>query len=185
MSEVTEAIGSGGKGMTILGVIAIIAGILCMLMPALTGVSVIMFIGVLVLVSGVVRMLWAFKAGSVGKGILMFALGFLTLAVGIILLANPLFASGLLTILLVIYFIVDGISEVAAGMRLRPQSGSGWLIFAGVISIVLGILLWRQFPLSGLWAIGILIGIKLFFVGLIMVTGGSALKNIAKRAEGA
>ena len=131
-------------------------------------------------VAGVVRIIWAFQAGSLGKGLLMFAIGGLTLLCGIALLANPLFASGLLSILLAVYFIIDGIVEIAAGMRLRPGSGWGWMLFGGIVSIWLGILIWRQFPLSGVWAIGILLGIKLFFVGLIMVMGGSAVHSMAK-----
>ena len=63
---------------------------------------------------------------------------------------------------------------------MRPAAGSGWLIFGGVISILLGILIWKQYPLSGVWAIGILFGIKLFLVGLIMVTGGSVIRQITR-----
>jgi len=55
----------------------------------------------------------------------------------------------------------------------------GWLIFAGLISVLLGILIMYQFPLSGLVAIGILFGIKLFFVGIVMVTNGYGLRGSA------
>ena len=173
-----------GTGTTVFGVIAIVAGMLCMLMPGITGLSVAVFIGVLVLIAGITRMIWAFKAGSVGRGLWMFFIGALTLISGILLVSSPLFAASVLTIILAVYFIVDGISEIAAGAQKRPASGSGWLIFGGVISILLGIMIWRQFPLSGLWAIGVLFGIKLFFVGLIMVTGGTTASALAKGMEG-
>lgn len=117
----------------------------------------------IVLVAGIVRMLWAFKADSLGKGIWVFVIGLLTLLAGISLLANPVFAAGMLTIMLVFYFILDGIFELIAGFQLRPATGSGWLIFGGIMSILLGIL----------------VGIKLFFVGLIMVAGGSVINKIA------
>ena len=52
-----------GTGTTVFGVIAIVAGMLCMLMPGITGLSVAVFIGVLVLIAGITRMIWAFKAG--------------------------------------------------------------------------------------------------------------------------
>lgn len=110
----------------------------------------------------------------------MFAIGLLTLLAGFALLAHPLFASGVLTIMLAVYFILDGIGEIAAGVRLRPADGWGWLLFGGIVSLLLGMMIWRQFPLSGLWAVGILLGIKLFFIGLIMVTAGSAVRSIAK-----
>ena len=180
MNELKEAAKEGGKNMTIFGVIAIILGILAMLAPGLTGMSVVLLVGVIVLVGGIVRIIWAFQAGSLGKGLLMFAIGGLTLLCGIVLMANPLFASGVLTVMLAIYFIIDGIVEIAAAMRLRPTPGWGWMLFGGIVSILLGMMIWGQFPLSGLWAIGILLGIKLFFVGLIMVMGGSAARSLAK-----
>jgi uncharacterized membrane protein HdeD (DUF308 family) len=181
MNEFQEAAKAGGKSMTFFGVIAIILGILAMMMPGLTGVSVVYLLGVIVLVAGIVRMIWAFQAGSLGKGLLMFAIGLLTLLAGLALLAHPLFASGVLTVMLAFYFILDGIGEIAAGFRLRPADGWGWLLFGGIVSLLLGLMIWRQFPLSGLWAVGILLGIKLFFIGLIMVTAGSAVRAVAKK----
>ena len=105
-----------------------------MMAPVLTGLSIALLLGILVVVGGVVRLVWAFQAGSVGEGILKFALAGLTLVCGLLLVANPLFASGFLTILLSLYFIVDGISEIAVGIGTKR----GWLIFAGVVSILLG-----------------------------------------------
>ena len=104
MNEFQEAAKAGGKSMTFFGVIAIILGILAMMMPGLTGVSVVYLLGVIVLVAGIVRMIWAFQAGSLGRGLLMFAIGLLTLLAGLALLAHPLFACGVLTIMLAVYF---------------------------------------------------------------------------------
>jgi len=164
-----------GKRATTFGIIAIILGILAMVAPVIAGLSIALLLGVLVVVAGVVRLAWAFQAGSLGEGILKFLLAGLTLVCGMLLVANPLFASGLLTILLSLYFIVDGVSEIAVGMGSRR----GWFIFAGIVSILLGILLWAQFPLSGAWALGILLGLKLVFIGLIMIMGGSAARSLA------
>ena len=163
------------KRMTTFGIIAIILGILCMMAPVVTGLSIALLLGFLVLVAGTIRLVWAFQAGSVGEGILKFALAGLTLLCGALLVANPILASGFLTILLALYFILDGVSEIVVGLGSRR----GWFTFAGVVSILLGVLLWAQFPLSGAWALGILLGIKLFFIGLIMVMGGSVARSMA------
>jgi len=163
------------KRMTTFGIIAIILGLLAMVAPVITGLSIALLLGFLVVVGGIVRLVWAFQAGSLGEGILKFLLAGLTLVCGMLLVANPLFASGFLTILLSLYFIVDGVSEIAVGLG----SKRGWFIFAGVVSILLGVLLWAQFPLSGAWALGILLGIKLLFIGLIMLMGGSAVRSMA------
>ena len=51
--------------------------------------------------------------------------------------------------------------------------GWGWLLFAGIVSVLLGVMLWSQFPLSGIWALGILVGIKLIFSGIVIVASGA------------
>jgi uncharacterized membrane protein HdeD (DUF308 family) len=180
MSELAQAAETGGKNTTILGVITIILGILAILAPGATGLSVAMMVGFLVVIAGIVRMMWAFRADTLGGGVLVFAIGVLTLLAGIALIGNPLFASGLVTFLLMGYFILDGIFELVAAFKIRPRSGWGFMLFGGIVSILLGIMMWRQFPLAGAWAIGILLGIKLFFVGLIMVTTGSTLRSLGK-----
>jgi uncharacterized membrane protein HdeD (DUF308 family) len=178
MHNLTEAAKAGGKRMTTFGVMAIILGMLAMLAPGLTGISIAMLLGGLVVVSGIVRMMWAFQSGSLGRGLWMLVIGVLTLLCGIALLAHPLFASGVLTILLAVYFVADGISEIAAGFG-RLGDGGGWLLFGGIVSILLGAMIWAQYPLSGAWAMGTLLGIKLFFVGLTMIAGGSAVRAMA------
>jgi uncharacterized membrane protein HdeD (DUF308 family) len=166
--------------MTTLGVLTIVLGVLAMLTPMLTGFSVMLMVGALVVIAGFMRMIWAFRAGSLGKGLLVFALGGLTLLCGVALVANPLFAASVLTLVLTIYFIADGVAELAAGLGRRPDTGWGWLAFGGVISIVLGIMIWRQAPLAGVWAVGLFLGIKLFLAGLMMLMVGGAVRVAAK-----
>ncbi len=180
MNDFADAAKKGGLGMNVLGIITIILGFLVMLAPMLTGFSILMLVGVLVLIAGLVRMFWAFTAGSFGKGVLAFAIGGLTLLLGLALMFNPLFASGVMTIVMAIYLIVDGAVEISAAFGLRPESGWGWLLFGGIVSILLGIMIWRQYPLSGAWAIGVLLGIKLLFIGLSMLTVGSTVRTAAK-----
>jgi uncharacterized membrane protein HdeD (DUF308 family) len=180
MTEIANEARAGSRNMTIFGVIAMILGILAMMAPGLTGLSIALVVGVLVIIGGVVRMIWAFQADSLGKGALVFAIGALTLFCGMALVANPLFAAGFMTILLAIYFATDGLVELAAGFRMKPASGWGWMVFGGLVSLLFGIMIWSQFPLSGPWAIGILLGIKLFFIGLTMITTGSAVRSMAK-----
>ncbi len=180
MNELAAALKSGGKKMTAFGVLAIILGLLTIAMPALAGTSVLIILGVLVLAAGIARIIWAFGSGTVGKGIVMFAIGLLTALCGVSLIANPLFASGLLSIFLAVYLVVDGLTEIVAGLKRKPGSGWGWLLVGGIVSILLGVMLWKQFPLSGIWAIGVLLGIKLCFIGLIMITAGTTVRRAAQ-----
>jgi len=152
---------SGGKTLTAFGVIAILLGVLAMLAPGLTGLSIAILLGFCVTSAGIVRMLRAFEAASFGKGLLTFAIATLTLICGFVLLANPVIGADVLTLLLATYFILDGMFEVAAGFAV---TGGVWLVFGGAVSILLGVTIWAQDPLSGAWAIGTLLGMKLFFV---------------------
>lgn len=163
--------GFGGKAMTMLGILTIILGAMALMAPGIAGLSIAMVIGVLVLIGGVLRLIWAFRAGSIGRGILGIVLGLLTIVAAMILLSRPLLLSSTLTLLLAIYFIVDGAAEMLAGWRAKPETGKTWLILGGLVSILLGVILWMQFPFSGNWALGILFGVKLIFIGIIIVSG--------------
>lgn len=155
--------------MTVFAIISIVLGILAMMVPGVIGISVAFLLGIIVLVGGIGRIIWAFQAGNFGKGFAGFAIGGLTVICGALLIANPLFAVGMLTIMLALYFILDGIIEIAAGVRIRPLESWKWMLFGGIISVLLGVLIWIQYPLAGEWAMGIMLGIKLFMIGTIMV----------------
>ena len=180
MENVAERVAEGGKRMTTLGVIAMVLGVLAMLAPALTGFSIILLLGVLVSISGALRMVWAFRSGSVGRGLWSFAIGSLTLLCGVAMLANPLFGSAVMTLVLAVYFLLDGMVEIVVGAG-RLGKGGGLLIFCGLVSLLLAVLIWRQYPLSGAWAMGVLLGIKLLFVGVAMLAGGSAARALTAR----
>lgn len=176
----TNPIGKGGTKVTILGFLLMLLGVVCMISPIIVGVSVIRVIGAIVVLAGLVRIIDALRSES--REILTTIIGVLMLAAGVAVLANPVFGAGVLTVLLAIYFVFDGIVEIAAGFRFRPTAGWGFFILSGVISLILGILIWKQFPLSGAWAIGVLFGVKLFLAGFIMIAVGTTARSIGKDA---
>lgn len=176
MSDVTATAAVGGRNIRLFGFLCIFAGMLAIAAPLLTGMSIALLVGILVLMGGAARMVWAFQAGSLGKGMLTFAIGGLTLLCGIVLVTDPVIASGILTIVLAAYLAIDGAVEIFAAFQVRPAPGWGFLMMGGMISLLLGLMIWRQFPLSGAWAIGVLLGLKLLMVGMISITVGSVAK---------
>lgn len=163
--------------MKLFGVLAIVFGILAIASPWVAGQSVMWLVGVLVMAVGVMRMIWAFKAGSLGKGTLVFLIGVLTLLAGIAIIAHPVITASVLTIILAIYFFVDGFSEVMAAFALPSgMDGKGWLIFDGLVTIALGIMIFMGFPVAGTVAIGVFLGIKLLLIGFSMLMLGTAAK---------
>jgi len=166
-----------------MGIILMVLGVLAIGAPLAVGTSIILFVGILMIVGGIVRLVWAAKAPKGGDRNLWFVIGGLMAVCGIVMLARPGIASGVLTILLAVYFIADGLFEIVGAFRVKPTKGWTWLLFSGALSFVLGVLIWQQFPISGALAIGVFLGIKLILAGLMMVTVGATPRSMAKGAE--
>ncbi len=163
------------------GVVLVLIGIAAIFAPFVTGVATAMLVGALLLASGVVQLIHAFRAGTWGSGLAVFFGGFLRLVFGGLVLAHPLLGLSFLTILLVIYFMVDGVSRCAFAWRLRPLHGWSWSMFGGLACILLAALLWFSWPLSGAWAVGTLVGINILLIGWAALEMGAAARSEAHR----
>ena len=166
-----------------LGVLTVIAGGLAIGSPLLSGLSVVVFIGVALAIGGVARTIAAFSAGSFGQGTLAFIGGIFTFGAGLILAARPGIGLATLTLMLGAYLLVDGISGTVLAFRVRPESGWGSILFSAVTGVILGFLLLREWPLSGMWAIGTLLGVNLLVSGFSMISVGSAARSLAKQVS--
>ena len=176
---VIDAVKKDSTALLILGIVTVVLGSLAMMSPMITGVAVALMVGILLIGGGIMRTIFAFKCKSWGAGILVFLLGILTLFVGLYMVSMPGVALATLTLFLAAYFVVDGIFEIVEAFDLKPIQGWGWMLVGGVVSILLGVMIWRQWPVSGAWAIGILVGIKLIFAGWAMVGIGVAGRSAA------
>jgi len=164
-----------------LGVLTVIAGCLAIASPLLTGLTVVVLIGIALAIGGVARTIAAFSAGSFGQGTLAFIGGILTFGAGLILAARPGIGLATLTLILGAYLLMDGISGVVLAFRVRPEGGWGSMLFSAVMGVILGFFLLREWPLSGAWAIGTMVGVNLLVSGFSMISVGSAARALAKR----
>jgi uncharacterized membrane protein HdeD (DUF308 family) len=171
-----ELIKEDAKTARWVGIFMLIAGFLAMVAPFAAGLSVAVVVGVLLLVTGVTQVLLVFRAGSFGEGLMLVLLGVLSVVAGGFMVAQPVAALATLTLFLAGYFIACGILEVIAAFGARPQSGWGLLLFGGIVSVLLGVMIWQQFPLSGVWAVGVLVGVKLIIAGWALIAIGGAAK---------
>ena len=160
-----------------IGIFMLIAGFLAVATPLAAGLSITMVIGALLLISGITQILLVFRAGSFGEGILLVLLGVFSVIAGGYMVSQPIAALATLTLFLAAYFIASGVLEAVAAFGARPASGWGMLLFSGIVSFLLGVMIWRQFPFSGAWAIGVLVGIKLIFSGWTLIAIGGAVKK--------
>jgi uncharacterized membrane protein HdeD (DUF308 family) len=159
IARTSSRVGAGwGFAVMLLGMLAIMA-------PFVSGVAVTATVAVLIAAAGLSMTVYAFKAGSFGKGLLQFLFGGITVVCGVAMLSAPVLGMLTLTSIVLVYFLVDGIFAIAAGLRGKGAPGWGWMIVSGIASIVLAVILWRQWPISGAYTIGLLVGIRLIFTG--------------------
>ena len=163
-----------------MGIIMVICGILAIASPLAAGASVMMFVGIMLVIGGIAQCFLAFRAGAFGEGMMMFVVGALTAAAGFYLFNQPLAGLAALAFFLAIYFIVTGIFELVSAFQIRPADGWGMMLFNGIVTLLLGIMIWSQFPLSGAWAVGILFGVKLIMSGWSLIFIGRSVRGAAK-----
>jgi uncharacterized membrane protein HdeD (DUF308 family) len=161
----------------VMGVIVLITGILAIGSPFVAGISVAMMVGVLLIVGGIGHLIFAIR-GRTGIWSILFSV--LTVIVGGYMLANLGVALASLTLFLAVYFIVSGIFEILFAFRAKPVKGWGWALFSGIVSVILGLMIWGQFPFSGAWAVGILFGIRMIFIGWTLIIIGSGARSPAR-----
>jgi uncharacterized membrane protein HdeD (DUF308 family) len=181
--SLSETVKANATLMTLLGVGLIVLGVAALSAPFWSGVAAALLVGCLVLAAGVGQCVFAFQAQSLGRGILAFLLGGLTVLCGLVMVAHPLLNLGFLTLALAAWFLVTGVFEVLYALQLRPLRGWGWTAVGGALSAVLGAMIYSQWPLSGAWAVGVLVGVKVLFLGVTMVVLGSAARELAARAQ--
>ncbi len=179
-SSVRDAVRKNGGWLIALGLLTVILGFLSISMPFFTGISVTIFVGAFVLVEGISRLVCALKANSWGAGLLGFLGGLLPILAGVLMIAHPLLGLRFLTLLLVAYFLVDGISRALLAFKMRPLTGWGWTLFSGIVGVLLAIMIWRQWPLSGAWAVGTLVGIHILFGGWSTVAAGLFARRLTQ-----
>ena len=189
MSEHTEAqsglldgIQKNARLAVIVGILMLICGILAIGSPLVAGASVTIFVGAMLLVGGIAQCFLAFQAGAFGKGLLIFVMGALTAVAGYYVFSQPLAGLASITLLLAAYFVVTGISELIGAFQIRPADGWGAMLFNGIVTLLLGIMIWKQFPLSGAWAVGVLFGVKLVLGGWTMIIIGRSVRAVAEDA---
>lgn len=163
----------------LLGVVELVIGVVAVLSPGMTGVVVALMVGVLLMLGGFTRIFGAFKAASFGTGALAILVGAFSILAGLILVARPGVGPAAIAFILAFYFFVDGITHIAIAFQMKPAPAWGWMLFTGVLSAVLGFFIWNQWPLSGMSAVGTLVGIQFLSSGGSMIAIGFAARRAA------
>jgi uncharacterized membrane protein HdeD (DUF308 family) len=164
------------------GIVMIVLGFLAVAVPNIATLAVEIFVGWLFFAGGI------FRAASVWHSRQMpgFAWSMLTavlaVVLGLILIVRPFEGVLTLTMVLVAFFIIEGIASIIAAVEHRQHLGSwGWVLFSGIVDLLLAYLIWQGWPSSAAWAIGLLVGINMIFLGLSLVMTALAARLIGNQ----
>jgi uncharacterized membrane protein HdeD (DUF308 family) len=151
------------------GIVVMILDLAAILLPFVATMAIEILLALVLIVAGVTQAVHAFKSQQ-PKGL---ALRLLAAAlyniVGVLLLAFPLSGALTLTLLLAVLFAIAGAFKIALALHIRSFPSWGWLVVSGLITIVLGTLIWMGLPGTATWAIGLLVRIELLFSGWTMI----------------
>ena len=147
------------------GILMIAAGILALIYPVITSVGIVFLLAWLLIISGIVQGIGLIGAREVPHFWLQLISVVLAIVVGLLLLRSP--ESGLLifSVLLIVYFMVEGISKVIFALTIRPFPNWGWVLASGMISILLAVYLWANLAAVSEILLGVLLGIQLIVEG--------------------
>jgi len=164
-----------------LGIVLMVIGMVALICPLVTTLVSMVFFGWLLVFSGVAEMLMAFQARQWGGFILNLLAGILELIVGLLVLRSPLLSAEVMTLFLAAYLLVGGLFRMVTAFALAFP-GYGLVALSGFISALLGLMLVMQWPGSGLWFIGLCVGIDLLMNGSAWVAFALKAKNLPNAA---
>jgi uncharacterized membrane protein HdeD (DUF308 family) len=177
LEEERQALRRNWGWLVALGVVLVVVGILAISFPVISTLTTVTVFGVLLLFGAgaeVASAIWTQRWGGIFLHLL---LGLLYFFVGVVLLERPLIGAETYTLLLAVFFVAGGLVRIIFALGHR-FSGWGWTLFSGIITLILGVLIWRNLPEAGLWVIGTFIGIDLLFNGWSWVMLGLAVRNL-------
>ena len=160
-----------------LGVVSIILGVIALVDSISVTIVSMIVLGWVLLLAGIIEAVQAFRHRQGGHLFLHLLNAVLSFVVGLMLLRRPLAGALVVTLLLALYFVVIGIFRIVASLSLKVPHW-GWTLANGIITLLFGILVWAQWPVSGLWIIGLFIGIDLIFMGWTEVMLGLAARRL-------
>ena len=166
------------------GIVMMVLGFLAVAEPNVATVAVGIFVGWLFFIGGIFRALSVWQS----RGMPGFAWSMLTallaIVLGLILIFRPLAGVLTLTMVLIAFFILEGVTAIVLAVQHRAHLRSwGWVLFSGIVDLLLAFLIWDGWPSSADWAIGLLVGINMLFFGLSLVMTALAARLMGNQAR--
>ena len=166
----------------VLGILLIVGGVAAIAFPILSSVGAVIVLGIILIVSGIFTIVGAFWAGKWSAFLLQILIGILYLIAGIVMDDMPLQSMEVLSLFMAAFFIVAGVFRVVVALAERFPKW-GWALLNGVVTLLVGLIILESYPISALWAIGVLVGVELLFNGWTWVMLSLALRDAPSDEE--
>jgi uncharacterized membrane protein HdeD (DUF308 family) len=160
-----------------LSIMQIIAGCIAIASPIIASLAAVAVFGAVLVLTAVIQLIHAFKVKAWPRSAWYGLGGVLYAIAGLMVALNPIGGAVALAVLIAVLFIADGVLRIMFAMAARPLAGWGWLIAAGIGSIVVGAFLLIGWPADALWIVGLLLGINLHLYR------GDVRRSRARRAK--
>jgi uncharacterized membrane protein HdeD (DUF308 family) len=183
-ADITETIRTSWAVFLVQGIIMMVLGVLAVLWPHISTLAVDFYAGWMFLFSGLVGLVTMFMAPRASAFLWSLLTAALSLLVGVLLLWHPIAGAVSLTLVLIAFFIIEGIVQIATAFRHRvafPQSW-GWMVMSGVADLVLAAIMVWGWPVSAIWVLGLIVGVNLITSGLAITMVALAGRKIVATA---
>ena len=176
--EISGAVTKNRKRLLGFGILSLILGIIGTFMSVTMTMTSMIFFGILIVIGGFIFLVEAFSAPQWKGKLLNLLIALLYIIAGGMMIANPAGSAVWFTLFIAAFLIVVGMMRIVMGFQIKNEiSEWGWMVFGGVLSIILGILIYAQWPLSGLWVIGLFISIELIVQGVNAIVLSRVIKQ--------
>src|SRR5215469_6220358 len=160
--------------------VLIVIGLLAIALPVATSFAIARILAWVLFFDGIFQFFYAFKSEGVGRILWKVLVAVLYVVGGLFLLANPLLKMAVLILMLAAFFIVEGTMDLFTYVSSAKTEGSNWLLIHSLVSMLLGIMIWRRWPLNSLWAVGVLAGISILLSGVTRFMLALAIRRHAQ-----
>jgi uncharacterized membrane protein HdeD (DUF308 family) len=166
----------------LVGVALVVLGFFALGYVVVATLATSVMIGLLILMGGVAESIGAFWVRRWSGFFLHLLAGVLSIVIGMLLIRNPVAAAAALTLLIASFLLVGGIFKIVAALSYRFAAW-GWPLASGVIDVILGLLIWSEWPGSSLVVIGLFLGINMIFRGVNWIALGVAFRSMPRAAS--
>jgi uncharacterized membrane protein HdeD (DUF308 family) len=161
------------------GIVMLVLGLLAIAVPEVASLAITILIGWLFFVGGIFRTLSVLRHRQMPGFGWSLLTAVLAIILGLVLLLRPIAGALTLTLALIVFFVVEGVAAILLAIEQRRHLPSwGWVLLSGLVDLLLAFLIWDGWPSSAGWAIGLLVGINMVFVGVSLIMTALAARKM-------